>query len=66
MPLYTFLCPICKKEEDKLAKWEDILFCKKCETEMVRKITAPSLSFKGEGFYITDYKRSRHDKNRKD
>ena len=67
MPLYTFKCPSCKKEEDVLQSINSPKpVCKKCidascgahTPEMERVFTSVGKpQFKGSGFYETDYKK---------
>ena len=67
MPIYTFKCPSCKKEEDVTQSMKSAVpICRKCanascglhivEMERVWKKTGKP-QFKGDGFYETDYKK---------
>jgi putative FmdB family regulatory protein len=61
MPTYSYRCPECGREYDKLQKISDATLakCPECDTPGERVITGGAgLVFKGSGFYITDYKRS--------
>ena len=66
MPIYTFKCPSCGKEEDITQSMKSaVAVCQRCvnascgihivEMERVWKKTGKP-QFKGEGFYETDYK----------
>ena len=56
MILRTFKCLKCKHVFD-LYVGREALICPYCGSHNIKKIiTAPSLKFKGHGFYITDYK----------
>ena len=67
MPFYTFKCPLCECEEEVLQKFDDAApTCEKCTkmvprhiVDMERIIGAPSIRFKGKGFYETDYKKKK-------
>lgn len=38
MPMYDMVCPDCKHEEiDQFLKMEEVLLCKKCNSEMKRR-----------------------------
>lgn len=61
MPTYSYRCPSCGREYDKLQKITDRTRakCPACGTRGERVITGGAgLVFKGSGFYITDYKRA--------
>lgn len=60
MPIYTYICPACGKEEDHLEKFDvssdEPRKCS-CSYIMHREVSAPGLiKFKGTGFYETDFK----------
>ena len=66
MPMYTFKCPSCNKEEEVTQSMKaPVPICQKCinascgvhvvEMERVWKKTGKP-QFKGDGFYETDYK----------
>jgi putative FmdB family regulatory protein len=63
MPTYEYYCSECKFEFEEFQSIasEPIHICPKCNQESVkRKISGGSgLIFKGSGFYITDYKKSK-------
>lgn len=59
MPIYEYQCPKCgkfdaiQKMSDKPLKTHDV-----CGSKVKRLLSASSFSFKGTGFYITDYKKT--------
>ena len=60
MPTYSYRCPACGREYDRLQKMSDstLVECPDCGTQGERQISAGiSFVFKGSGFYETDYKR---------
>lgn len=60
MNTYMFECTNCKKEFEVITRYEDIgqtpKTCPECNHIMVRKFTAPTIVYKGRGFYSTDSK----------
>ena len=73
MPLYTFKCPSCNREEEiNQSMRSAVPVCQKCinascgihipEMKRVWKKTARP-QFKGEGFYETDYKEKPKEKD---
>lgn len=59
MPLYEYECESCQGRFERLQRLADppVGTCPTCEGK-VRKLISPSgLSFKGSGWYITDYAR---------
>ena len=60
MPVYTFECPKCGFEVDKVAQPQDTPpECPYCHLEMERKIASCSFILKGSGFHSTDYTRNK-------
>jgi len=60
MPTYSYRCPACGREYDRLQKMSDttLIECPDCGTPGERQISAGiGFIFKGSGFYETDYKR---------
>ena len=61
MPIYVYQCQACHKTHEALQKFSDppLAFCPSC-SGVLQKIISPEigLSFKGSGFYITDYKKN--------
>jgi putative FmdB family regulatory protein len=62
MPTYDYICKNCHHEFEKFQSItaEPVRVCPVCgEETVIRKITGGAgISFKGSGFYITDYKNS--------
>lgn len=61
MPTYSYRCPACGREYDRLQKMSDstLIECPDCGTQGERQISAGiGFVFKGSGFYETDYKRA--------
>jgi putative FmdB family regulatory protein len=62
MPTYEYYCISCgfEFEEFQSIASEPITVCPKCQLPVKRKISGGAgLIFKGSGFYITDYKKSK-------
>jgi putative FmdB family regulatory protein len=57
MPIYEYSCHRCGKKFEVRQKFADepLKVHEECGGEAERLISAPSLHFKGSGFYITDY-----------
>jgi putative FmdB family regulatory protein len=69
MPTYEYKCPKCGHEFEKIQKISDDTRpkCPKCGTRAVRVISGGiGVSFKGSGFYETDYKRAGESKKSSD
>ena len=61
MPTYSYRCPECGHDYERLQKISDTtrVKCPECGTTGERQITGGAgIVFKGSGFYITDYKRA--------
>lgn len=60
MPIYEYQCQGCSKvfEEMVLPGKPEPRVCPVCGAEISRVISAPSFHLKGEGWYVTDYKKS--------
>jgi putative FmdB family regulatory protein len=60
MPLYEYLCKKCGHRFEKIRKFSDkqLRKCPECGGVIEQTVTAPSVQFKGSGFYQTDYKKS--------
>jgi putative FmdB family regulatory protein len=61
MPTYSYRCPSCGTEYEKLQRISDesLAECPACGTLGERQISGGAgIVFKGSGFYITDYKRA--------
>jgi len=61
MPTYDYICIECSHEFEEFQKMSDpvLEICPKCGGKVRRKIGGGAgLLFKGNGFYITDYKKN--------
>ena len=60
MPLYEYRCKSCKHQFEVIQKFSDdpVRICPKCGLEsIVQLLCAPTVQFKGSGWYVTDYAR---------
>ena len=59
MPLYEYQCTKCGVRFEKIQKFSDPLVdtCPTCGGKVEKLLSAPAFTFKGSGFYITDYSR---------
>ena len=60
MPLYEYRCESCEHQFEVIQKFSDphVSICPKCGSgPVVKLISSPAFTFKGTGFYITDYAR---------
>jgi putative FmdB family regulatory protein len=67
MPLYEYRCESCDHQFEVIQKFSDphVSVCPKCGSgPVVKLISSPAFTFKGTGFYITDY--ARKDQNKSD
>ena len=57
MPLYEYECAQCHKRTEKIQKFSDaeITVCPHCGGKLERVITAPSVQFKGGGWFSDGY-----------
>ena len=57
MPLYEYLCKKCGHRLEKIHKFSDkpLKKCPECGGPLEKLISAPSVQFKGSGWYVTDY-----------
>ena len=60
MPLYEYSCHRCGRKFEVRQKFADepLKVDEECGGEVERLISAPSLHFKGSGWYVTDYAKS--------
>lgn len=67
MPIYEYECRKCSRRNEVMQKMTDpsLTTCEVCGGEVYRVISPSGLSFKGEGFYITDYARKGKDGDEK-
>ncbi len=60
MPLYEYRCESCEHQFEVIQKFSDphVSVCPQCGGgPVVKLISSPAFTFKGTGFYITDYAR---------
>ncbi|HTC63990.1 MAG TPA: zinc ribbon domain-containing protein [Candidatus Saccharimonadales bacterium] len=57
MPLYEYRCLKCDRHTDKIEKVDGphLKKCPHCGGKVESVITAPSIQFKGSGWYVNDY-----------
>jgi putative FmdB family regulatory protein len=57
MPLYEYECKKCHHRFERIQKFSDphVKKCPDCRGPIEQVITAPSVHFKGSGWYVTDY-----------
>ncbi len=58
MPIYEYLCDNCGDRVEVIQKFSDapLVTCTTCGQDALnRVVSAPSFTFKGSGWYITDY-----------
>jgi len=57
MPLYEYKCLNCETTFEALQKLDEkpLNKCPKCGGKLKKLISAPSIQFKGSGWYVTDY-----------
>ncbi len=60
MPLYEYQCKDCKQVTEVIQKFSDpdLTQCKECGGILDRLLSAPSIRFKGSGWYVNDYGKS--------
>ena len=63
MPIYEYECRKCKQRHEIMQKMSDepLTTCEGCGGELYRVISPSGLSFKGAGWYLTDYARKGKD-----
>ena len=61
MPLYEYQCDACGKRFERIQKFSDPLVsvCPECGGPVQKLVSSPAIQFKGSGFYITDYAKSK-------
>lgn len=57
MPLYEYECTKCHRKTEKIesVSGPHLKKCPHCGGKVEQAITAPSIQFKGSGWYVTDY-----------
>lgn len=60
MPIYGYRCSACGHEFEILQKMTDmpLTACPKCSGKLTKMLYPVGISFKGSGFYTTDYRSS--------
>ena len=66
MPLYEYRCQECGGTLEVIQKFSDspLTQCTDCGGELQRLLSAPSIQFKGSGWYVSDYGRKNADNKR--
>ncbi len=59
MPLYEYKCQNCGYVFEVIQRFSDppLTECPKCGGKLKKLLYPPALSFKGTGWYVTDYKK---------
>jgi putative FmdB family regulatory protein len=62
MPLYEYQCGRCGKRFEVMQKFSDepLTVHEECGGPVERLLSPPALQFKGSGWYVTDYARSKN------
>ena len=57
MPLYEYECNKCHHRFERIQKFSDrhVKKCPECGGPIEQLISAPTVQFKGSGWYVTDY-----------
>jgi putative FmdB family regulatory protein len=57
LPLYEYECLKCGVHYERIQKFSDapLTTCEKCGGKLEKLVSAPSIQFKGSGFYVNDY-----------
>ena len=57
MPLYEYQCKKCHHRFERIQKFSDrhVKKCPECGGPIEQLISAPTVQFKGSGWYVTDY-----------
>ncbi|HZQ68057.1 MAG TPA: zinc ribbon domain-containing protein [Terriglobales bacterium] len=66
MPLYEYQCKKCRHRFEKIQKFSDphVKKCPECGAPVEQVISAPAVQFKGSGWYVTDYAKSKTPSNK--
>jgi putative FmdB family regulatory protein len=61
MPIYEYRCKKCGRHFEKIQKFSDAPLdtCENCRAKLERLLSSPAIHFKGKGWYVTDYGRSK-------
>jgi putative FmdB family regulatory protein len=60
MPVYSFVCPVCGEHFDEKLSFQDNarnVSCPRGHDGARRVFSAPTVVFKGSGFYVTDHRK---------
>jgi putative FmdB family regulatory protein len=62
MPIYEYQCQSCHHIFELFQSFDapTTASCERCSSEAKRLISRPAILFKGSGFHVTDYSRSRN------
>lgn len=57
MPLYEYRCTDCENKVEVIQRFSDpdLSDCTECGGTLERLLSAPSIRFKGSGWYVNDY-----------
>jgi len=57
LPLYEYECVKCGVRYERIQKFSDapLTKCEKCGGKLEKLVFAPSIQFKGSGWYVNDY-----------
>lgn len=57
MPLYEYQCSACGHRFEVIRKFSDapLTECPRCKGTVEKLVSSPAFTFKGSGFYATDY-----------
>jgi putative FmdB family regulatory protein len=57
MPIYEYKCKKCHHRFERIQKFSDphVKKCPDCGGPVEQVVTAPTVQFKGSGWYVTDY-----------
>ena len=61
MPLFEYECRKCGQRTERIEKFDGAKLqkCPKCGGRVERLVSAPAIQFKGSGWYVTDYGKSK-------
>ncbi|MGH9480875.1 MAG: FmdB family zinc ribbon protein [Terriglobales bacterium] len=61
MPLYEYECQRCHRRIEKIQSFaaEPLRLCESCGGPLEKLLSASAFQFKGSGWYVTDYARSK-------
>ena len=69
MPIYEFICADCQDSFEQLLSYSATQkpACPSCGSEQThRKLSAPAIHFKGDGFYLTESRKEAESKSEKE